>query len=158
MFHCGTRHLIRLTGSRPGSCGVLIRERNLPRFVSVVQFLTLRFDVNLLLLGYKPGLDQLFNNVEFFIFLFFLNPRRKTKITICSATMREIHTQLYPNEQVGIAVGNYAQDHSTNLDSKIAKFHDWGTKTQEKSFFMISPLQAQFHIWLAKALGVKRSK
>ncbi|KAH7346103.1 O-methyltransferase-like protein [Pyrenochaeta sp. MPI-SDFR-AT-0127] len=70
--------------------------------------------------------------------------------------MREIHTQLYPNEQVGIAVGDYAFNHSSNLPSKIASFHDWGMKTQEKSFFMISPLQAQFHIWLTKAMGVKR--
>lgn len=72
--------------------------------------------------------------------------------------MREIHTQLYPNEKVGIAVGNYAFDHSSGLPSKIATFHDWGMKTQEKSFFMISPLQAQFHIWLTKAMGFKRSR
>ena len=70
--------------------------------------------------------------------------------------MREIHTQLYPNEEVGIAVGNYAFSHSSNLPSIITACHDWGMKTQEKSFFMISPLQAQFHIWFTKAMGVKR--
>ncbi|PVH91172.1 family 3 O-methyltransferase [Periconia macrospinosa] len=70
--------------------------------------------------------------------------------------MREIHTELYPNEHVSKAVGEYAFNHSTALSPKISDVHGWALETQEKSFYMISPLQAQFHIWLAKAVGAKR--
>jgi len=69
--------------------------------------------------------------------------------------MKENYTQLYPNEQVAKAVGDYAFEHSTKLPQHITDYHAWGS-TQEKASFMISPFQAQFHSWVAKAVGAKR--
>jgi hypothetical protein len=71
--------------------------------------------------------------------------------------MKENYTQLYPNEQVATAVGNYAFEHSTKLPKHITDHHAWGVASQEKSNYMISPLQAQFLVWMAKAVGAKRS-
>jgi hypothetical protein len=67
-------------------------------------------------------------------------------------------TQLYPNEQVTAAVVDYALKHSTELPKHITDLHAWGVVNHEKSNYMISPSQAQFHVWMAKALGAKRSK
>lgn len=71
--------------------------------------------------------------------------------------MKEIYTALYPNEQVATAVGDYAFVHSTKLPQHISDHHAWGVATQEKSNYMISPFQAQFQLWMAKAVGAKRS-
>jgi len=71
--------------------------------------------------------------------------------------MKENYTQLYPNEQVATAVGDYAYEHSTKLPKHITDHHAWGSATQEKANYMISPFQAQFHVWIAKAVGAKRS-
>lgn len=70
--------------------------------------------------------------------------------------MKENYTQLYPNEQVATAVGDYAYEHSTPLPAYITEYHAEGSK-HEKSNYMISPLQAQFQFWMAKAVGAKRS-
>jgi hypothetical protein len=72
--------------------------------------------------------------------------------------MKENLTKLYPNEEVGIAVGDYAFKHSTSLPKHITDHHAWGVENQERSGMMISPLQAQFQLWFAKALGAKRSE
>jgi len=72
-------------------------------------------------------------------------------------TMKENYTELYPNEQVATAVGDYAYEHSTKLPKHITDHHAWGSATQEKANYMISPFQAQFHVWIAKAVGAKRS-
>jgi hypothetical protein len=72
------------------------------------------------------------------------------------ATMKENYTQLYPNEQVSKAVGDYAYEHSTKLPKHITDHHAWATATQERANYMISPIQAQFHVWIAKAVGAKR--
>jgi hypothetical protein len=72
--------------------------------------------------------------------------------------MKENYTQLYPNEQVATAVGDYAFNHSTKLPKHISDHHAWGVQSQERANYMISPLQAQFQVWLAKAIGAKRSK
>ncbi|KUJ09255.1 O-methyltransferase-like protein [Mollisia scopiformis] len=70
--------------------------------------------------------------------------------------MKEIYTALYPNEQVATNVGDYSFSHSTKLPKHITDHHAWGVETQERSNYMISPLQAQFQVWLAKAVGAKR--
>jgi len=70
--------------------------------------------------------------------------------------MKENYTQLYPNEQVATAVGDYSFEHSTKLPKHITDHHAWGSSTQEKANYMISPFQAQFHVWIAKAVGAKR--
>ena len=72
--------------------------------------------------------------------------------------MKENYTQLYPNEQVAKAVGDYAFAHSTKLPQHITDHHAWGIESQDRSNYMISPLQAQFQIWIAKLLGAKRGK
>ncbi|QDS67813.1 hypothetical protein FKW77_007108 [Venturia effusa] len=69
--------------------------------------------------------------------------------------MKENYTELYPNEQVATAVGDYAFKHSTPLPSHITKYHELGS-THEQSDYMISPFQAQFQMWFAKAFGAKR--
>lgn len=71
--------------------------------------------------------------------------------------MKENYTQLYPNDRVAAAVGDYAFNHSTALPSHITKYHELGS-AHEKSGYMISPFQAQFQLWIAKAFGAKRSK
>jgi len=70
--------------------------------------------------------------------------------------MKENYTQLYPNEQVARNVGDYCFDHSTPLPKYISDHHAWGVASQERSNYMISPLQAQFQLWFAKAVGAKR--
>jgi hypothetical protein len=72
--------------------------------------------------------------------------------------MKDNYTRLYPNEQVAIAVGDYAFNHSTKLPKHITDHHAWGVESQERASYMISPLQAQFQVWFAKALGAKRSE
>ncbi|RDW66786.1 O-methyltransferas-like protein [Coleophoma crateriformis] len=69
--------------------------------------------------------------------------------------MKENYTALYPNEQVATAVGDYAFKHSTALPQHITEYHTIGS-SHEKANYMISPLQAQFQLWMAKALGTKR--
>jgi predicted O-methyltransferase YrrM len=38
----------------------------------------------------------------------------------------------------------------------ISAHHAWGTDNHELANYMISPLQAQFQLWMAKAIGAKR--
>jgi len=70
--------------------------------------------------------------------------------------MKENYTALYPNDEVAQKVGDYSFEHSTKLPKHITDHHAWGVETQERSNYMISPLQAQFQIWMAKAVGAKR--
>ena len=72
--------------------------------------------------------------------------------------MKENYTQLYPNEQVSTAVGDYAFEHSTKLPKHITDQHAWASENHDRANYMISPLQAQFLVWTAKAVGAKRSK
>lgn len=72
--------------------------------------------------------------------------------------MKENYTQLYPNEQVATNVGNYAYQHSTQVPQHMLDHHAWATENHERANMMISPLQAQFQIWMAKAVGAKRGK
>lgn len=72
------------------------------------------------------------------------------------AKMKENYTQLYPNQQVATAVTDYCHAHSSALPKHITEHHAWGVESQKKANYMVSPLQAQFHLWFAKALGVKR--
>jgi len=72
--------------------------------------------------------------------------------------MKENYTQLYPNEQVANNVGNYAYQHSTQIPQHMLDHHAWASEHHEKPNMMISPLQAQFQIWMAKAAGAKRGK
>lgn len=70
--------------------------------------------------------------------------------------MKDNGTHLYPNKQVSKKVTEYAFEHSTELPDHVTKHHAWGSE-QPMAGFMISPFQAQFQIWIAKALGAKRS-
>jgi hypothetical protein len=72
--------------------------------------------------------------------------------------MKDNYTQLYPNEQVAINVGNYVYQHSTQIPQYMLDHHTWASENHEKPNMMISPLQAQFQIWMAKAVGAKRSE
>jgi mannitol-1-phosphate/altronate dehydrogenase len=72
--------------------------------------------------------------------------------------MKDKTTPLYPNEEISDAVSDYALKHSTKLPKHITDLHVWGLANHEKSNYMISPLQAQFHVWFTKALGVKRGE
>jgi hypothetical protein len=67
--------------------------------------------------------------------------------------MKKNYTQLYPNEQIAMVVGDYAFEHSTKLPKDITDHHAWGIASQKKSNYMISPLQTQFQVWMAKHLG-----
>jgi len=71
--------------------------------------------------------------------------------------MKENYTELYPNEQVAKNVGDYSTAHSTPLPPHITAYHAKGSE-HERSGYMISPFQAQFQLWFAKAFGAKRSK
>jgi hypothetical protein len=77
-------------------------------------------------------------------------PRRINK-------MKENYTELYPNEQVGRNVGDYSAAHSTPLPKHITDYHAKGSE-HKNSGYMISPFQAQFHLWFASAFGAKRSE
>lgn len=70
--------------------------------------------------------------------------------------MKENYTQLYPNKQVTEKVSEYALEHSTKLPEHIAEHHAWGSELPMANY-MISPLQAQFQLWTARAVGAKRS-
>lgn len=70
--------------------------------------------------------------------------------------MKEIYTNLYPNEAVAKKVADYSFAHSTPLPKHISDFHAWGNASQERADFMISPLQAQFQMWMTRAMGAKR--
>lgn len=69
--------------------------------------------------------------------------------------MKENDTALYPNPEVSQAVTQYSLEHSTELPKHISDYHAWGS-TQPKANFMISPFQAQFQIFMARAMGAKR--
>lgn len=71
--------------------------------------------------------------------------------------MKENTTPLYPDQETGEVVSNYSYEHSTNLPPYLIELHT-EIKDREDSFYMISPLQQQFHIWFAKSVGAKRSK
>jgi hypothetical protein len=70
--------------------------------------------------------------------------------------MKENYTQLYPNKQVTEKVSEYALTHSTRLPQYITEHHSWGSELPMANY-MISPLQAQFQLWTARAVGAKRS-
>jgi len=73
-----------------------------------------------------------------------------------TAKMKENYTQLYPNAEVAKAVADYCVENSTPLPKHVLDHHAWGVESQERSNFMVSPLQCQWLIWVARALGVKR--
>lgn len=64
---------------------------------------------------------------------------------------------LYPNAQVADNVSEYAYTHSTDLPNHILDHHAWGNDNHERPNMMISPLQAKFQMFMARALGAKRS-
>lgn len=72
--------------------------------------------------------------------------------------MKENYTELYPNDHVNKAVGDYAASHSTKLLQSILDHHALMEQTQERANMMTSPFQSQFQYWLAKVAGAKRSE
>lgn len=72
--------------------------------------------------------------------------------------MKSICTTLYPNEHVGAKVSEYADHKSLDLPDALQEYHALVLRTQERSNYMISTLEAKFLKWLARSLGVKRGK
>lgn len=70
--------------------------------------------------------------------------------------MKENTCPLYPNDQVGEKVSQYAFEHSTDLPKHILDHHAWGSENHERPHMMISPLLAQYQIFMARAVGAKR--
>jgi protein-L-isoaspartate O-methyltransferase len=70
--------------------------------------------------------------------------------------MRENCTTLYPNAVVAQKVSDYAISHSISLPEELTKYHEWVLKSQPRSYFAISPLEARFLIWLTRTVGAKR--
>ncbi|PQE07400.1 O-methyltransferase family 3 protein [Rutstroemia sp. NJR-2017a WRK4] len=66
-------------------------------------------------------------------------------------------TPLYPNEEVAQKVTDYAYAHSTPLPQHLIDYHAEGGK-HERANYMISNMQAQFQIFMAKVMGAKRAK
>lgn len=71
--------------------------------------------------------------------------------------MKENYTQLYPNEDVSRKVGDYCHAHSTQIPKSHADYHAEASVNSPNPGYMISPFQAAFQLWLARALGAKRS-
>jgi hypothetical protein len=72
--------------------------------------------------------------------------------------MKDSLTQLYPNAQVGEKVCEYAEKHSDPLPKHLLDQHAWASENHDRANYMISPLQAQFQIFMAKTLGAKRGE
>ncbi|KAF4119791.1 O-methyltransferase [Geosmithia morbida] len=70
--------------------------------------------------------------------------------------MKNSATLLYPNDIVGQRVSSYSESHSTPLPAHITAYHDLVGRTRQDSFFMISDLQAQFQLSLARIQGARR--
>ncbi|KAM3066551.1 hypothetical protein ACMFMF_010055 [Clarireedia jacksonii] len=62
---------------------------------------------------------------------------------------------LYPNEEIAQKVNDYAYAHSTPLPQHIVDYHAEGGK-HKMANYMISNMQAQFQIFMAKVMGAKR--
>ena len=56
--------------------------------------------------------------------------------------MKENATALYPDQETGEVVSNYAYEHSTNLPRYLLEMHA-EIKDREDSFYMISPLRSE---------------
>lgn len=63
---------------------------------------------------------------------------------------------LYPNEKVGERVTKYSQVHSTPLPKHITEYHAWVDANHERSGYLTSNFQSQFHILLSRLIGAKR--
>lgn len=72
--------------------------------------------------------------------------------------MKENHTQLYPNEQVAQNVGAYSYQHSSKLPQHLLDYHKSVVENNDLATMMVSPLQAQFLVWIARAFKVNRGK
>lgn len=70
--------------------------------------------------------------------------------------MRNSAPTLYPNDTVGERVTTYSEEHSLALPREITDYHAHVIDTHPHSLYMISNFQAQAHIFLARALGVRR--
>lgn len=63
---------------------------------------------------------------------------------------------LYPNEKVSERVTAYSQEHSTPLPKHITEYHAWVDQNHERSGYMSSNFQSQFHVLLSQLIGAKR--
>ncbi|KAG5913150.1 hypothetical protein E4U53_004985 [Claviceps sorghi] len=70
--------------------------------------------------------------------------------------MKENTTTLFPNQQVGLKVSEYADNHSLPLGAALTQYHEWVNRTQPCAFFTISLLQARLLLWLARLVGARR--
>ncbi|CAI4215115.1 unnamed protein product [Parascedosporium putredinis] len=63
---------------------------------------------------------------------------------------------LYPNEKVSERVTAYSQEHSTPLPKHITEYHAWVDQNHERSGYMSSNFQSQFHVLLSQLIEAKR--
>lgn len=63
---------------------------------------------------------------------------------------------LYPNQEVAVAVTEYAATNSGGLPAHLHEYHDHILNNEEKSNLTISKYQSRAMMWLAKTAGVKR--
>jgi len=70
--------------------------------------------------------------------------------------MKENSCPLYPNKQVGENVSQYAFEHSLDIPKHVLDHHAWASENHKQPHLMISPLQTQYQIFMAKAMGAKR--
>jgi len=69
-------------------------------------------------------------------------------------------TELYPNPEVAEAQFKYSLEQSTpvpeHIDTHRAESTKWAIENDAEVIMMVHPLQAQFLVWITKALGVKK--
>lgn len=72
--------------------------------------------------------------------------------------MKDNCTTLYPTQEVGYKISDYADDHSLHLTEKLDKYQAWVHQSQEKSAYSISMLEARYLTWTARMIGAKRGE
>ncbi|KAK2597363.1 hypothetical protein QQS21_006060 [Conoideocrella luteorostrata] len=70
--------------------------------------------------------------------------------------MIENCTTLYPNDQVGLRVSEYSDQHSLRLPERLLQYHDWVLQSQPCAYFTISLLEARTLSWLARLTNAQR--
>jgi hypothetical protein len=70
--------------------------------------------------------------------------------------MKESAPVLYPNQVVGTRVLQYADERSTGLPHALLEYHEWILANRGDSDYTISPVQAKFLLWFARAIGAQR--
>jgi hypothetical protein len=70
--------------------------------------------------------------------------------------MKESAPVLYPNPAVGARVLQYADERSTGLPQPLLDYHAWIVANRGDADYTISPMQAKFLLWFARAVSARR--